>query len=171
MVETAVIMAGGDMIRPEHLPEQRTVSGEGERVVPELIDWLSGVRTEPPAEGLIVRDGERVIVPSRPGRIGDLDTLPFPDYAAVGYERYLHDYRPAVDAPRAFPSARLCTSRGCPHGCIFCQVGDIAGRRTRFQSADRVLAELTLVLVTMAACIGPALKAARSDPLEIIRAA
>ena len=34
-----------------------------------------------------------------------------------------------------------------------------------------VIAEVTLVLVTMAACLGPALRAARSDPLEIIRAA
>ena len=34
-----------------------------------------------------------------------------------------------------------------------------------------VLAEATLVIVTMAACIMPALRASRSDPLEIIRAA
>jgi predicted permease len=34
-----------------------------------------------------------------------------------------------------------------------------------------VIAELTLIVVTMVACIVPALRAARSDPLEIIRAA
>ena len=34
-----------------------------------------------------------------------------------------------------------------------------------------VIAEVTLILVTMAACIVPALRAARSDPLEIIRSA
>jgi hypothetical protein len=34
-----------------------------------------------------------------------------------------------------------------------------------------VIAEAVLILTTMAACLGPALRAARSDPLEVMRAA
>jgi radical SAM superfamily enzyme YgiQ (UPF0313 family) len=55
---------------------------------------------------------------------------------------YTSCYRKSVDAPRALPFGKIITSRGCPIGCIFCQVENIAGKKTRVKSVERVIDEI-----------------------------
>lgn len=43
----------------------------------------------------------------------------------------------------AYRSMAIQTSRGCPHGCEFCDIWRRFGRRPRYKSIPRVLAELT----------------------------
>ena len=43
----------------------------------------------------------------------------------------------------AYESMSIQTSRGCPHGCEFCDIWRRFGRRSRYKSIPRVLAELT----------------------------
>ncbi|MBW3012388.1 B12-binding domain-containing radical SAM protein, partial [Candidatus Woesearchaeota archaeon] len=62
-------------------------------------------------------------------RLEDLDKVPIPDYTLVkGLDRMR--IRPVV------------TSRGCPYGCNFCSVTEMFGRDYRFQSPERIMAEL-----------------------------
>jgi radical SAM superfamily enzyme YgiQ (UPF0313 family) len=59
----------------------------------------------------------------------DLDRVPFPTFEKFEMDRYI----------REIP---LLSSRGCPFGCIFCQVGQLSGRRFRARSPLSVLKEI-----------------------------
>jgi radical SAM superfamily enzyme YgiQ (UPF0313 family) len=57
------------------------------------------------------------------------DSVPIPDFKLVkGWEK-MH----------VFP---VMTSRGCPHGCTFCSVTEMFGRKYRFHNPQRVMQEL-----------------------------
>ena len=58
----------------------------------------------------------------------DLATSPIPRFDLLKLDRYLH--------------VGVQASRGCPHGCEFCSVVEIYGRRPRIKSSAQVLAEL-----------------------------
>lgn len=66
------------------------------------------------------------------GLVPDLDTLPVPDLSLLGRGR------------RRLTSAPLSASRGCPHGCNFCVVSRLFGRKHRARSPEAVLDELAL---------------------------
>ncbi len=117
------------------------VLGEGEYVLGQLLDHLNGAGPLP--QGVAHRVDGRVVIPARVPFLTDLDALPLPSYDLVDYQRYSHTMgRYSVDNPRSLPYARLFTSRGCPIGCVFCQVETLAGRRFRPRSAQSVLAEM-----------------------------
>ena len=76
-------------------------------------------------------------------RIQDLDKIPLPAYHLIDFEKYSFSAeRKSVDSPRAYPYARIMTSRGCPINCAFCQVGTISGAEFRPRSPDNVLKEI-----------------------------
>jgi len=76
-------------------------------------------------------------------RIQDLDYLPLPSYDLIDFNSYANSAsRKSVDSPRAYPYARVMTSRGCPINCAFCQVSTISGSEFRPRSADNVLREI-----------------------------
>ena len=118
------------------------VMGEGEYVFPELIEYIIGRRTAPPEAGVVIRTEDGLDIRPQETFIQDLDVLPLPDYSLVDYGKYGMNFRRSVDAPRATPYGKITASRGCPIGCIFCQVENISGRRTRFKSPDRVVQEI-----------------------------
>ena len=118
------------------------VIGEGEYVFPALLDylWHEG---ELPEKGLAYRKGGSPVIQERAPFVEPLDSLPYPAFDIIDYERYAtRSFKHVVDAPRALPYAKMITSRGCPIGCTFCQVEIISGRITRFQSAQRVVDEM-----------------------------
>lgn len=118
------------------------VRGEGEHVFPALLAYLNG-RGEFPSRGVARREGERIVVPDRAPFIEALDSLPLPAYDKIDFMEYaMHEGRLTADRPRAFPYARVFTSRGCPVGCAFCQVEAVAGRRFRPRRPEGVLAEM-----------------------------
>jgi len=82
-------------------------------------------------EGRLVKN-----LPREP--IRDLDTLPFPAWDLVPYQRldargYMRGFKPFVTT---------LTSRGCPHGCIYCPYPVIQGQKLRLRSPERVVDEL-----------------------------
>ena len=92
------------------------VCGEGENVIEAIArgDVRSGILHPPPLE--------------------DLDRLPTLDHSLMcDFERLFgRSHR------RELYELPVMTSRGCPHGCTYCSVSRMFGRRVRRQSVDKV---------------------------------
>lgn len=81
--------------------------------------------------GLIYREGGKVIFnPSKPTII-HLDEIPFPKYKKFELEKYW------------YPARYIITSRGCPERCTFCSVPTVLGQYWRARSPENVLEEIT----------------------------
>jgi anaerobic magnesium-protoporphyrin IX monomethyl ester cyclase len=87
--------------------------------------------------GLLRRENGRTIDTGRAQAVTDLDSLPYP--ARHLMKRDL--YRPIPADYRELPKIPIITTRGCPHGCIFCDKS-VFGRRMRAHSVERVLDEM-----------------------------
>jgi len=132
----AIVVMGGvyattnfsKVIEDEHI--DYVIAGEGEYMFRYLVKHLISGHSIPKS----VLIGER---------ISELDKLPLPSYHLIDFEKYTNNAdRKSVDSPRAYPYARIMTSRGCPMNCVFCQVSTIAGDKFRPRSASNVLGEI-----------------------------
>ena len=106
------------------------VRNEAEETFPKLLECLAkGSITALP--GLTFRDtrGRVVCAPGNPV-IGDLDSLPLPDYSAY----------PIADL--MLKTIRVEAGRGCPFSCSFCSTASFFGREYRLKSADRLVREM-----------------------------
>lgn len=121
------------------------VIGEGEYVFKDLIGYFMGCNPIP-SKGICYRIGKDIIDTGHSEFIHELDKIPMPAYDLINFSKYANSAeRKSVDAPRGYPYARVMTSRGCPFHCIFCQVGQISGKRFRERNADNVLDEIQLL--------------------------
>ncbi len=107
------------------------IEGEAEHSAPEALAWLEAGAAGPPPAGVRVvgRSFQRRSPPD------DLDALPGPARQLLPGRGYHH-----LLATRR-PMATVISSRGCPHGCTFCDRA-VGGRRWRARSAEHVLREL-----------------------------
>ncbi|HEX4590732.1 MAG TPA: radical SAM protein [Gemmataceae bacterium] len=102
------------------------VAGEGE--IPML--RLCRGETVEGINGLWYRDDDGTIRTGGPRVfVRDLDQFPFPRFKSYRLEKYTNE-------------VEICTSRGCPHECIFCSVPNHMGRTIRYRSAKLVGDEL-----------------------------
>lgn len=113
------------------------VCGEGERTMPELMEYLrEGDKREPPdIPGLALRDADgdiRINRPREPLTASELDALPYPDF------KDYYNGRVALSAKNSYYP--MYTSRGCPFSCAFCM--QVLGRKVRRRSADSIIAEM-----------------------------
>ena len=107
------------------------VEGEAEISGPAALAWLgAGAHGAPPAG---VRAPGRPFVPRAPPP--ELDRLPPPARDLLPSRGYHH-----LLATRT-PMATVLSSRGCPHGCTFCDRA-VGGTHWRARSPEHVLAEL-----------------------------
>jgi radical SAM superfamily enzyme YgiQ (UPF0313 family) len=115
------------------------VVGEGEFTIQEIIKALEvGVKSFDGIQGVIFRkDGEIIENPRRPF-IQDLDAIPLPNRHLLKNELYRH----TVPGKEFTTYADIFTSRGCPFHCVFCSQHTMYGRRVRWHSIERVIAEL-----------------------------
>jgi radical SAM superfamily enzyme YgiQ (UPF0313 family) len=120
------------------------VTGEGEITVVEMLDKLSQGKSLVGVDGVIFRDGERIIKnPLRPF-ISDLDSLPFPARGLLGDAT---KYIPPPATYRRKPVAVIMTARGCNRRCIFCfQIDKERKTGIRYRSVGNVLEEIELCL-------------------------
>jgi anaerobic magnesium-protoporphyrin IX monomethyl ester cyclase len=118
------------------------VIGEGEFVLDQLLDYL--FKKGPlPEKGICYRQNGKIVERGCSDRIRDLDALPLPAYDLIDYPAYGRTVdRKSVDSPSKLPYARIMTSRGCPHGCVFCQVEMISGRNFRARSPEHIISEI-----------------------------
>ena len=114
-------------------PFDAGVLGEGESSLARILagdDWRD-------IPGLLLRDNGRIVDTGEPCVVANLDDLPLP--ARHLMKRDL--YRPIPADYRELPKIPIITTRGCPHGCIFCDKS-VFGRRMRAHSVERVLDEV-----------------------------
>ena len=130
------------------------VSGEGDRVFPELarrlldgepVDGLQGVVTQHIARGGLPASQAPTVPP-----VNDLDALPYPEYAD-----FFEQFERTRFARTWQPSVFVETSRGCWWGermhCTFCGLNG-ATMAYRSKSAPRALAELTYLSEAFPGC-------------------
>ena len=122
------------------------IIGEGEYVLKDLLVFFSGRRTLP-ENGIAFRHCERIVNRGHSNFIEDLNSLPFPNYDLIDFASYVSTVptRKSVDSPSNYPYTRIVTSRGCPYGCVFCQVESISGKKFRPRSPDNILSEIAFL--------------------------
>jgi radical SAM superfamily enzyme YgiQ (UPF0313 family) len=109
--------------------------GEGEDTLPALLDRF-GETDFSAVVGLVFRHGDQIRVTAPRAPIRDLDALPFPAWDLL--EGFPRRYPLPRIRYRRFPVADVCTSRGCPYRCTFCD-RSVFGSRYRAFSPRYVL--------------------------------
>jgi anaerobic magnesium-protoporphyrin IX monomethyl ester cyclase len=110
------------------------VRGEGERVVPELVESIASGNSPASVRGVIFRDKNRIISTADADPV-ELESLPLPARHLVDLNRYRATLA-------GLPVTPIVTSRGCPGACHFCSSSSFFGRGWRCRSADSVLSEI-----------------------------
>lgn len=151
-----ITVAGGAIITSEpevamlNMPIDFGVIGEGEITMVELAAELCKGNMFPESvAGVIYRaqDGNLHKTGERQA-IMDLDSLPFPDYEAMEYDKFLKirwNSIPAIkgiyfDIDENQRLGEILTSRSCPYSCTFCY--HPLGKKYRQRSLDNVFQEI-----------------------------
>lgn len=117
--------------------------GEGEDTILEFIDSKINDKDLTYVEGLIYRDGNKLIRTGQRKFIPDLDVLPLPAWDLLP-NLSIH-YQQSVARIDRVPAASVTTSRGCPCQCIFC-ARSVYGSSFRGQSADYVIGMIDFLI-------------------------
>jgi radical SAM superfamily enzyme YgiQ (UPF0313 family) len=141
--EAFVVLGGHDASREpgwfQHPAIDAIAVGDGEEVMPPLVDALARGADLAKVPGLILnRDGAQVATGEAPMR-EDLDTLPLPARHLISH------YAPHYYINFRRPLALMETARGCPFKCNFCSVWKFHKSTFREKSPERVVAELQAI--------------------------
>ena len=109
------------------------VRGEGEGTLVALARALAAGSDWSHLPGIVFRRGARIIDNGWPALETDLDRLAPPARHRLPLGRYRALHMPIS----------MTTSRGCPHGCIFCVGRKMVGARVRYRDPVKVVDELT----------------------------
>jgi len=106
--------------------------GEGEESFYKFI--IGGPLEE--IDGLIYKNGDKIIINSPPQLIRDLDGLPFPNFELIDIKKYDSFFA------KSLPLASLMASRGCPYSCIFCDAHLTHGKMLRLRTPSNIVDEI-----------------------------
>lgn len=131
----------------DHILERSAVDivviGEGERTFPELIRCLLTNRPLEKVRGIAFKRNGQIILTSPRPVIEDLDSLPFPAWDLVDFQKYSKEPSANVYCHTP-PWAIIFTSRGCPFQCAYCH--NVFGKeKIRYRSLKNVLEEIKLL--------------------------
>jgi radical SAM superfamily enzyme YgiQ (UPF0313 family) len=113
--------------------------GEGEELLP---DYLNHLGDPGSVAGLVWRDAGQIIRNAPRPLIRDLDQYPYPDRTSLPID-YIESM--PLDVPAVLSLDKFCTmqtSRGCPYGCIYCDIPSLSQGKWRCRSAEHVLGEM-----------------------------
>ena len=113
--------------------------GEGEELLP---DYLAHFDRPDMVAGLVWRKGDEVVRNAPRPIIRDLDQFPYPDRESLPID-YIESL--PLDVPAVLSLDKFCTiqtSRGCPYGCIYCDIPSLANGKWRCRSPEHVLGEM-----------------------------
>jgi anaerobic magnesium-protoporphyrin IX monomethyl ester cyclase len=142
---TKIVLGGGLVsARPELmmklLKPDFVVMYEGEETMLALADNLTAPES---IDGICYRKGNQVIRNKPRKQIQDLDSLPYPDLDAIGYNVQIEKFLPTyiaydhTDNPRPYP---IVASRGCTYNCTFCF--HTIGKGYRQRSIENIMGEI-----------------------------
>ena len=105
-------------------PIDYIVRGEGEETAVELFAAIELQRTTGAAfdpgriDGLVWRDGERVVINRPRTRVADVDAIPWPAWHLFDVRTYYeHGMMNGIDYGYSIP---ILATRGCPYSCTYC---------------------------------------------------
>jgi len=113
--------------------------GEGEELLPDYLDHLGDLGS---VAGLVWRHAGQIIRNTPRPLLQDLDQYPYPDRASLPID-YIESM--PLDVPAVLSLDKFCTmqtSRGCPYGCIYCDIPSLSQGKWRCRSAEHVLGEM-----------------------------
>jgi radical SAM superfamily enzyme YgiQ (UPF0313 family) len=113
--------------------------GEAEEQWLKVLEVLAGRRDPAGVPGLVWRRPDGVLVDNGIAPVvADLDTLP-----EAAWDLYRLDaYRESFSGHRNVRFVNLVLSRGCPFPCVFCSAAALQGRKARYRSAAKLVAEM-----------------------------
>jgi anaerobic magnesium-protoporphyrin IX monomethyl ester cyclase len=118
------------------------VTGEGEHIITPLVEAIEGKRKLSTIPGIYYKEGNRIKKTEPAKQIDDLDAIPFPARHLV--DKYEYGFMLGSKIAKGKITSIL-TSRGCPHGCRFCQLCFLTPKyRTR--SANNITKEIEEVV-------------------------
>lgn len=93
--------------------------GDGEYAIGNIVQHLRGSK-DGPADGMWEKliDGE--VYKTEPHQIGELASLPFPDYDIFSKEDGFKDVNSSIFGPKGKLVLPVMTGRGCPYRCTYC---------------------------------------------------
>ena len=148
-VKNIPIVIGGQHITPlpATLPEYIDVGvlHEGEETFLKLVELLREKgRLEGDdlknIEGICFHQGEKVAISNPRSFIQDIDSIPYPDRTILDMHRYLSPTH-LFATRQIYRGTSICTSRGCPYRCVFCQSNERWGA-IRYHSPEYVVGEI-----------------------------
>jgi anaerobic magnesium-protoporphyrin IX monomethyl ester cyclase len=113
--------------------------GEGEELLP---DYLSNPDDPGSVAALVWRHAKEIVRNTPRPLIRDLDQYPYPDRASLPID-YIESL--PLDVPAVLSLDKFCTmqtSRGCPYGCIYCDIPSLSKGKWRYRSPEHVLEEM-----------------------------
>ncbi|MBS3121385.1 radical SAM protein [Candidatus Woesearchaeota archaeon] len=114
--------------------------GEGELTMLELVEFIEKGRTDyDKIDGLIYKEGEKIIQNKQRKLTENLDIFPFPVRNLV--PRHLY-YPPPTKSVSDKKGTSMVTSRGCPFNCTYCVAKVVWTRRVRYRSVKNVVDEM-----------------------------
>jgi len=113
------------------------VRGEGEYVLPELVDHIEDGADVKDVKGISYMDGNKLIR-TEDAPYSNVDKIPLParDMLPLSSYKAFLDERPMTSA---------ITSRGCPFNCSFCSSSKFGGFKWRARSALSVIEEVKIL--------------------------
>lgn len=144
-VSTPIVLGGVHVTAlPEYCIQETSadfcVYGEGELTMSELISSLESNVSINRINGVVHREGNRIVVNPPRDLIKDLNSLPFPAWSLMAPKEY--SIAPVLASSDDAPVAPIMTTRGCPYQCAYCASNIIWRRKLRFRSCSNVVDEI-----------------------------
>lgn len=137
-----IIIGGPSSMDPQFFLSSEGVTvvhGEGERVIKQIVSALKEKKDFSHIKGVSFRKNGLLISDRATPLVENLDSLPFPDRAAINMDKY-HDYYNLNYRGGRF--ATIIASRGCPINCVYCASSNMWGKKIRSRSAANVIDEV-----------------------------
>ncbi len=115
------------------------VVGEGEITLNDLVARRLRNEGWEDLPGIALRRNGDVLRTAHRPLVGNLDSLPLPDYSLIDLDRFSNQFL-TFTSKISRPHANIMTTRGCPYRCAYCH--NILGKTFRARSPESVLGEM-----------------------------